>query len=52
MGQEGYAFELYEGGEEWGLDTFYPLDENDKMTYQALTKVREWQVFNVKFHFE
>lgn len=51
-GTEGYAFEIYQGEESWGLDTFYPLDENDKLSYQALTKIREWQVFEVDFHFE
>ena len=48
---EYYVFEIYDDEyNEWSLDTAYKLID-DRLSYQALTKVREWQKLDIGFHF-
>lgn len=47
---EAYCFEIKSEGE-WGLDTAFRMID-DMISYQALTKIREWQRNGVEFHWE
>lgn len=55
---EHYLFESkWSNEEDWGLDTaFRLLDYKDSkgevLSYQALTKIREWQRLRIQFYFE
>lgn len=45
---EYFCFEI-KSENEWGLDTAFRLID-DRLSYQALTKVREWMRNGVDFH--
>ncbi|MBQ6483078.1 MAG: hypothetical protein IJI45_18385 [Anaerolineaceae bacterium] len=48
---EHYVFELkWENEDEWGLDTAFTLVD-DRISYHALTKIREWIKCGVDFYF-
>ena len=48
---EYYVFEIKHSDEkEWGLDTAYKLID-DRLSYEALTKIREWQRLDIDFYF-
>lgn len=48
---EFYVFELANGKEdEWTLETAYKLVE-DRVSYEALTHIRNWQNLGIDFYF-
>lgn len=48
---EYYVFEIKHSDEkEWELDTAYKLID-DRLSYEALTKIREWQRLDIDFYF-
>lgn len=55
---EFFVFELKWNDEKnWGLDTAYKLLEDTNgecnlLSYEALTKIREWKKLGVDFYFE
>ena len=49
---EHYVFEIKSNhpDSEWGLETAYPLID-DRISYQALTHIREWIGRGIEFQF-
>ena len=48
---EHFVYELKRADEdEWGLDSAFKLID-DRLSYQALTKIREYMRLGIDFHF-
>ena len=49
---EFYVFEGKRTNEkEWSFDIAFKLDEDDRINYQALTKIRELKSLGIDFYF-
>lgn len=50
-GREAYIFETRwtnESDDSYGIEKVFYVDEHDKINYQALTQIREWQRIGIK----